>query len=123
MGIHTNISSNSAPGLHTADAGAIDADAFSVHRFPMDIDMRTIADFEVALQRIAAQGTAKVVLDLSKVGFVGACGFEALSRHSAEAQRTGVKFVLVCDTTIRRYVRMLDIPVEVRLSVDDACCT
>nr|WP_223204816.1 STAS domain-containing protein [Gordonia jinghuaiqii] len=128
MGFTTDTSLYSTPDGRTATApdtpltsAIIAADSFCVHRFPKDIDLATISEFEAALEDVSARRVAKVVLDLTKVGFIGACGLEKLEQYCTEAQQSGVTIALACDRTVERHVRLLEIPVDIYASVDAAC--
>ncbi|MCR5978357.1 STAS domain-containing protein [Gordonia jinghuaiqii] len=127
MGFTTDTSLYSAPDgrtATTADAplsSAISTESSCVHRFLKDIDLATISEFEAALEHVSARRVAKVVLDLTKVGFIGACGLEMLERYCTEAQQSDLKIALACDRAVERHVRLLEIPVDIYASVDAAC--
>ncbi|OUC80000.1 STAS domain-containing protein [Gordonia lacunae] len=91
-----------------------------VQRFSGDVDLNTVADFDAALTRTVARHNATVIFDLTGVDFLGACGLETLARVCTDATRAGVRVVLVCEPALARLVRMCDIPVAIRSSIDEA---
>lgn len=61
-----------------------------------EIDIATVEDFEAALARlIAIDGTLRVIIDFSEVGFCDSSGLAALDRAYDRATRRGIRLRLV----------------------------
>lgn len=113
--LHSAPSDLDASGVHT-----ITSEAFSVHRFSKDIDVASVTEFEATLRRAGARGST-IVLDLTKVGFLGVSGLEVLWRFCEDAKHAGARVVIAGGPAVERPLRMAGITVPVHVSVDAAC--
>lgn len=93
-----------------------------VQRFSGDIDLRTVGGFEAVLGAIAPEGVRSVVLDLSRVSFLGVSALKVLRRFIDEAARGQTTVAVACTRGVAHSLEVfgLDERADVFSSFEDA---
>ena len=69
-----------------------------------DLDIATVSDFEARANAVLRLGTARLVLDLARVGFLTSTGLGALVRIGEEARRQECELVVVNPSPLAMHV-------------------
>ena len=69
-----------------------------------DLDVATVSDFEQRANAVLHLGTARLVLDLARVGFLTSAGLGALVRVGEEARRRDCVLVVVNPSPVALHV-------------------
>jgi anti-anti-sigma factor len=84
---------------HAGEAAILDVEG--------EIDLGTADDLSAQLHEALATCESLLVVDLTKVDFLGSAGLSALIDIRAQARRRGVEVCLVCGQNTRRTIELM----------------
>jgi anti-anti-sigma factor len=84
---------------HSADVSVVDLDG--------EIDLATGDDFDAQLRSALTPGSRRLVVDMTKVSFLGSAGLAALMSVRKQAAQQGTELHLVCSPATRRTIELV----------------
>lgn len=93
---------------HSDDVSVIDLDG--------EIDLATGDDFATQLRTALARAGSRLVVDMTKVTFLGSAGLASLMSVNKEAEQQGTELVLKCSPTTRRTIELVGLSGQLNLA-------
>jgi anti-sigma B factor antagonist len=84
---------------HSDDVSLVDLDG--------EIDLATGDDFATQLRSALTPGVRRLVVDMTKVSFLGSAGLAALMSLNREAAGQGTELHLVCSPATKRTIELV----------------
>nr|QEO74061.1 hypothetical protein [uncultured bacterium] len=92
---------------HSEDVSVIDLDG--------EIDLATGDDFTTQLTTALASAGSRLVVDLTKVTFLGSAGLASLMSINKQAGQRGTELVLRCSPATRRTIELVGLAGQLKL--------
>jgi anti-sigma B factor antagonist len=83
------------------------SDDVSVVYLDGEIDLATGDDFATQLRSALTTGSRRLVVDMTKVSFLGSAGLAALMSISKQAAQQGTELHLVCSPATKRTIELI----------------
>jgi anti-sigma B factor antagonist len=84
---------------HSDDVSVVDLDG--------EIDLATGEDFATQLRSALTTGSRRLVVDMTKVSFLGSAGLSALMSVNRAAAQQGTELHLVCSPATKRTIELV----------------